>query len=42
MDDESFVNINENCDAGDERFVELRGIQDNHIDPYKKIIDFFF
>lgn len=25
MDDENFVNINENCDAGDERFVELRG-----------------
>lgn len=28
MDDESFVNINEHCDAGDERFLELRGLQD--------------
>lgn len=36
MDDDSFVNINENCDAGDERFVELRGPQDNHCkNPHK-------
>jgi hypothetical protein len=28
MDDESFVNINEHYDAGDDRFVELRGTQD--------------
>jgi len=26
MDDDKFVDINSNCDAGDERFVELRGI----------------
>lgn len=29
MDDENFVNINENCDAGDDRFVELRGELEN-------------
>lgn len=25
MDDDSFVKINKHCDAGDDRFVELRG-----------------
>ena len=43
MDDENFVNINENYDAGDERFVELRGRLEKKIKKVLKIyfIDFF-
>lgn len=46
MEDDSFVNINEHCDAGDERFTELRGLShfcvDNQfIKSIFLILDFF-
>lgn len=41
MDDENFVNINENCDAGDERFVELRGRLEKSKKSWKFILSIF-
>lgn len=41
MDDENFVNINENYDAGDERFVELRGRLEKSKKSLKFILSIF-
>lgn len=41
MDDDKFVEIHSNCDAGDDRFVELRGNLVPCTKKYRFLAQFF-